>query len=101
MKVDTKNLPVVKRDSERPATFGLQLVLREIEGQMSERTKQHPIQTLIDIGIQAAKNRDRRSQNIFRQADQLRADLQAYLAASQVDSDARSKFNVLQGPPLN
>ena len=101
MKVDTKNLPVVKRDSERPATFGLQLVLREIEGQMSERTKQHPIQTLIDIEIQAAKNRDRRSQNIFRQADQLRADLQAYLAASQVDSDARSKFNVLQGPPLN
>ena len=75
--LDERNIPLQRRQSDRPSSMTVELEFREATNPVSGT------ETTIDVVIRPRRSRDRRKDVILR-ADQLLASLRSYLVADEV-----------------
>ena len=90
LKIDCRHVPVKQREGDRPTSFLLNIKLTEVQYVSESGVSQ--IKTLIDFELKPVRQRDRRTQALMGQAEQVRSSFQSYLGAGRLDSKTRGKL---------
>jgi hypothetical protein len=82
LQIDGKNVPMMRRTSDRPTTFTIDLELEEIQTGPATRSGGTDIQTVVQVAIRPKRHRDHGRRDTDQRARQLLASLKAYLMAN-------------------
>ena len=92
VRVDTRYVPMQRRESDRPVVFSLAITLGDFELSKSSRSKQLLRATKLCIEISSTRNRDRRTENVTDQAARLQRSFEKYLSAYAVTDEVRKRL---------
>jgi diguanylate cyclase (GGDEF)-like protein/PAS domain S-box-containing protein len=101
LRIDSRNSQIQQRVGDRPASFFLSAELCEVKFLVGEDTTSAQLRTLIEMQIRPVRDRDRRTQSLVAQAEQLRNSFQSYLGAQRLTSQTRTQLvDALTRKPL-
>lgn len=79
--IDSQSIPLLRRVTDRPVPFQIELKLDEKQLPIDGRVNQVALRTLIHVTIRPKRQRDRRRRDAIERARQLLFSLQSYLIA--------------------
>jgi len=87
LRIEGDRLPLLRRASDRPVPFCVELAFFETETQLAGRMGARCVRTLVDATLRPLRGRDRRRRDVLERAQRLLASLKSYLIAQDQDLD--------------
>jgi hypothetical protein len=81
LEIAGKNLPLIRRSTDRPSAFLVELILKEVIDDHDQRTAGAELRTVVQVIIRPKRQRDRRRDTTDERARQLFLSLKSYLMA--------------------
>lgn len=85
LRIEGDRLPLLRRASDRPVPFCVELAFFETESQLAGRLGGRCVRTLVDATLRPQRGRDRRRRDVLERAQRLLASLKSYLIAQEQD----------------
>ena len=89
LEIAGKNLPLMRRSTDRPTPFLVELTLEEVNADHGMNTPGNQLRTLVQITIRPRRQRDRRRNGVDERARQLFISLRSYLMAQDYEERRR------------
>jgi hypothetical protein len=85
LRIEGDRLPLVRRASDRPVPFCVELAFFETETQLAGRVGGRCVRTLVEATLRPQRGRDRRRRDVLERAQRLLASLKSYLIAQDLE----------------
>lgn len=95
LKIEGEETPLLRRSTDRPVPFVVEIRFEESQGQAGGRGNAKMVRTIIHVTVRPQRSRDRRRRDVLERARKLTASLKSYLIAQDHDGCARQE----PGPP--
>jgi len=91
LEIDCKNGPFPKIQNERLGKFKLTITLSEVEMEAGIKKDNFKVCTIVNVQIAPLRTRDRRTEALLSQIIRLKASLQGFLVACEMNDEIRAK----------